>query len=198
MHPSASGGVPASLPVVRLIHDEQNRLIVAAPSAVTGRPDPGPTFDPFPLPPLPLSLHCWLTGLAAEFHRRHRRCLAALLLLDCEQRRWVQPLVPAQACGRDGAAWTLDPGNAPRPHVHRRVAGSFQTRDADDLFDAAGSVPQLDGLHLVQALMGKAPISVVFMFLHAEGETNIVAPDNVMHDDWDEALIEAAGRMTID
>jgi hypothetical protein len=118
-------------------------------------------------------------------------------MLDCQTRRWVRPLVPAQACGREGACWTLDLGDAPPPPPGRqRVAGSFQTRAARDLFAAAATVPRLDGVHIVQA--GGGSEWTIYSFLHLDGETSVVPPDDMMVDDWDQALQEAADRMSFD
>lgn len=195
---------PPGLPRVRLVRDGQRRAIVrAATDTGQGDPDAGDdaasAFDPFPLPPLPLSQHCWLTGFAAEFRRRHQRCVAALLILDCRSRRWVRPLVPAQACGRDGACWTLNLGTGPRPPRGGRVAGSFQTRLARGLFEAAATVPPLDGLHVVQAGGGGEGRGgedwSVYTFLRLGGQTSVVPPDDLMVDDWDQALAKASGRM---
>jgi hypothetical protein len=204
--PDETAGPPAlpagrPLPVVRLLlPDGHDRPLVAPPDAPDGpaaSSDPADAFDPFPLPPLPLSQHCWQTGLAAEFGRRHRRCLAALLVLDCRRRRWARPLLPAQACGRDGACWTLDPGgDARRPPPGYRVGGSFQACRAGDLFEAAAAVPPLDGLHVVQADTGRG--WAAFAFLRAGGQTTVVPHEHATADDWDQALAEAAGWMTFD
>jgi hypothetical protein len=186
---------PPGLRLIRLLRGDDGRLVVAPPQAEAARAGPL-RFAPFPLPPLPLSLHSWATALGAEFHRRHQRCLAALLMLDCQTRRWVRPLVPAQACGRDGACWTLDLGDTAVPPARQRVAGSFQTRAACDLFDAAATVPRLDGLHIVQA--GGGANWTVYAFLHNEGETSVVPPDDMLVDDWDQALLDAADRLNFD
>src|SRR4051812_30993528 len=161
--------------LVRLDLQDDGTLLVTSPRIAS---DPAP-FRPFTFPLLPLSLHCWLAGLGAEFLGRHQRCLAALLVLDCADRRWVRPLLPAQACGPDGACWTLDLGDDGPLSPGRRVAGSFQVRAAADVMDAASSVPHLDGLHVVQAAKAaRDGESVVYCFLHFAGETKVVTPDD--------------------
>jgi hypothetical protein len=181
--------------LIRLVRHGEGALLVTALAGE--RADPG--FSPFPLPPLPLSQHCWLTGLGAEFLGRHERCLAALLVLDCVERRWVRPVLPAQTCGRDGTCWTLDLGDDGPLPVPRRVAGSFQVRAATDVMDAASSVPHLDGLHIVQAAQAaRDGQAVVYCFLHFDGETAVALPESVFADDWEHALREAADRMTFD
>ncbi|HEY2585629.1 MAG TPA: hypothetical protein VGI81_07690 [Tepidisphaeraceae bacterium] len=51
---------PIRLPTIRLAHTE-----AGIPNVLPA--DPGDcSFDSFPLPRLPLSLHCWLTGLTAS------------------------------------------------------------------------------------------------------------------------------------
>lgn len=128
--------------LIRLVRNRTNTVHVVPPKRL--KPRTPPAFPTFRLPRLPLSLHCWMTGLSGEFLARHHRCLAALLVLDCQQQRWLPPVLPAQACGSDGASWTLDLGtDAPWP-VHRRIGGSFQARRGVDVIDAAGCVPQFD------------------------------------------------------
>jgi hypothetical protein len=174
---------------IRLVRNEQGDLMVT-PTNLSDAP-----FQPFEFPCLPMSLHCWLTGLGAEFRGRHDRCLAALLVLHCQTQRWVSPVIPAQTCGREGSAWTLDLGDQTLAENHR-VAGSFQMRQARDLLEAVETVPQIDGLHIVQTLQGQK--SFAYCFLHADGETGILPADKALADDWAEALAEAAPRMTLE
>jgi hypothetical protein len=180
---------PIRLPTIRLAPTE-----AGIPNVLPADPTDVP-FAPFPLPRLPLSLHCWLTGLTAEFRRRHGRCLAALLMLDCRAGHWAQPVLPAQTCGADGAAWTLDPGGERVP-AHHRVGGSFQMRRAADLIDACQTLPALDGLHIVQTLGGNRTLA--YCFRHAGGESTVLTPEEALEDDWALALAEAAGRMIIE
>ena len=178
-------------PLIQLQREGQGELIVA------GVDGDGPIlpFIPFRFPALPLSLHCWLTGLGGEFRRRHDRCLVALLVLHYGDERWVRPIIPAQICGADGAAWTLDLGEQVLGS-HHCIGGSFQVRTAVDVMDAVQTVPQLDGLHIVQTLRGQ--VSMAYCFLHAEGQTSVLSLEQAMEDDWAAAFAAAAARMTFE
>lgn len=185
-------------PLIRLVRDQGGNLVVtpAEPEEALPTPSPPPPFQPFRFPRLPLSLHCWLTGLGAEFQRRHARCLAALLILHHREARWVRPVLPAQVCGERGASWTLDLGEH-RPAAHHCIGGSFQVRTAiDDVFEAAETVPPLDGLHVVQNLKGQT--SMAYCFLRAEGVTSVLPAGEAMEDDWDTILAAAGSRMTLE
>jgi hypothetical protein len=175
--------------LIRLDRNQQGDLIVLPAETTTS------VFLPFIFPRFPLSLHCWLTGLGAEFRRRHDRCLAALLVLDCNDQRWIPPLIPCQTCGGDGAAWTLELGEQSLA-THHRIGGSFQMRQAADLMDAAQTVPSFDGLHVVQTL--KEQQTTAYCFLYSDGEAGVLPAEQAFVDDWAEALSEAAGRMSID
>jgi hypothetical protein len=177
--------------LIRLARSESGGLLVTSPDAA------GPTapFPSFPFPRLPLSLHCWLTGLGAEFRRRHGRCVAALLVLDCLEARWVPPVLPSQTCGQEGSAWTLDLGGQTLP-THHHIGGSFQMRAATDVMEAAETVPQFDGLHIVQTLQEHA--SMAYCFLHSQGETAVLPAEEALEDDWAAALAQAAPRMSLE
>lgn len=179
---------PSRARLIRLARGDRDELLVTPF-------DPSVPFVRFEFPRLPLSLHCWLTGLGSEFRRRRGRCLAALLVLDCRGGRWVQPVVPAQSCGADGSAWTLDCGDQ-ELSPDDRIAGSFQMRVARDLTEAMATVPPFDGLHIVQTLQGQR--SFAYCFLHAEGEIAILPVEGAMEDDWAIALDEAAAWMTFE
>jgi hypothetical protein len=120
-----------------------------------------------------------------------------LLLLDCRAKHWMLPAIPAQAYGADGTCWTLDLGDGVILPTHQRVAGSYQTARIADATEAAGAVPALDGLHLVQAAGDPEP-GDAYCFLHAQGQVHRVEPREVLGDDWDQALADAADRMAFD
>lgn len=187
-----SDPLPTRPPLIHLDRDRNGQLIVL-PAPATG--SARPPFRPFALPRLPLSLHCWMTGLGAEFQRRYEgRCVAMLLVLDCRDGRWVRPVIPAQTCGREGSAWTMDLGDEPLgPDQH--VGGSFQVRQARDVVDATATVPLFDGLHVVETLRGRE--TMAYLFHRASDETICVPADDAMVDDWAEAMAEAAPRMTL-
>src|SRR4051812_29103773 len=160
-----SPGAPRpAAPVIRLsricgvIHVLPREDAVTEDAAAAAPHAGGTLFEPFALPPIPLSMHCWLAGLGAEFRRRHRRCIAALLVLDCAQRRWLPPVLPSQACREEGASWTLDVGDVGPLPPNRRFAGSFQMRVGRDMTDAVSGVPQLDGVHVVQTVSRDAAV----------------------------------------
>ena len=191
-HEDQAPSDPSRSPRSRLIHLARNDLgeLLATPVDLSA-----PSFPPLEFPRLPLSLHCWLTGLGAEFRRRHDRCLATLLVLDYRMGFWVQPVIPSQSCGEEGSAWTLDWGHQVLPPDHR-IAGSFQMRVARDLNEAMETVPQFDGLHIVQTLQGQQ--SIAYCFLHIDGETSVLPVDQAMEDDWAIALDHAIEWMTFD
>jgi hypothetical protein len=177
--------------LIRLQRNERGDLLVTSADA-TGQMAAFPTF---PFPGLPLSLHCWLTGLGSEFRRRHGRCVAALLVLDCAEARWVSPVLPSQTCGQEGSAWTLDLGGQTLMSGHR-IGGSFQMRAASDVMEAAETVPQFDGLHIVQTLQEHA--SMAYCFLHSQGEIAVLPAEEALEDDWAAALAQAALRMSLE
>lgn len=174
--------------MIRLQQNANNELLVT-PS------DSSPPFEPFMLPSIPLSMHCWLTGLGNEFRKRHNRCIAALLVLHCKQQRWVSPVIPSQTCSPEGSAWTLDLGPERLPPDHR-IAGSFQIRMARDLMEAVDTVPEFDGYHIVQSHFNGR--SVAYCFLHYGGETGVLPVQQAMEDDWAMALAEAMPRMLLE
>jgi hypothetical protein len=177
--------------LIRLQRSERGDLLVNSPDVA----DPPTAFPSFPFPRLPLSLHCWLTGLGAEFRRRHGRCVAALLVLDCHEARWVSPVLPSQTCGQEGSAWTLDLGGQTLLSGHR-IGGSFQMRAAGDVMEAAETVPRFDGLHIVQTLQEHT--SMAYCFLHSQGEIAVLPAEEALEDDWAAALAQAAPRMSLE
>lgn len=177
--------------LIRLVRNAQGELLVTPADSA----QPSVSFDPFILPRIPLSLHCWLTGFGNEFRRRHDRCVAALFVLDCRSHGWITPVIPSQTCGRDGAAWTLDLGGHRLPS-HHRIGGSFQMRVARDVMEAIETVPDFDGFHIVQTLVAQK--SMAYCFLHASGETGVLPAEEAMEDDWAKALAEALWRMTLE
>src|SRR4051812_43022528 len=86
--------------LVRLTTDAAGHVLVNP--AGEGVSPPG--VEPFPLPRLPLGVLHWCSAVAALARARHRACLAVVLLLDPELRRWV-PTLPTQACSRRGVRW---------------------------------------------------------------------------------------------
>jgi hypothetical protein len=90
--------------------------------------------------------------------------------------------------------WTLDVG-APGLQPGQYFGGSFQLRVARDVLEAIETVPQLDGLHIVQTIKGH--LSIAYCFIHADGETAALPVEMVLEDDWATALADATPRMTL-
>ena len=153
-------------------------------------------WEPFPFPPMTLSNLTWLTSLGKAMWDRHKRCLATWLILDCRQRFWVPPMIPHQRCGSDGAAWRADRRDLADLPAGYRVGGSFQTRLAAGLDEAASSVPSVNGFHLVQDMHPPQPM--LYLFLHADGLTQCLEPSGgAVVDDWRQAIDFNSNRLEI-
>jgi hypothetical protein len=151
--------------------------------------------QPFPMPALALSNALWLNSFANTLWGRRGRCVALWLILDCRSQRWSPPIIPRQSCGRDGAAWRLDPIDFEDLPSLCRPSGSFQSRLARGPEEAASSVPPLDGLHLVQCVGSND--WELYAFLRAEGLTRYVGREDVIVDDWQQAIDAHGDRLEI-
>jgi hypothetical protein len=185
---SAAAAVPIGQ--VRLLGRKEQWLVVAP------RTDPAAhAFHPFVLPRPPESLVSWLVTGGERVWRRRQRCLAALLV-STGSGRWTLRL-PRQRCGPDAACWTASADDLPGLPADLRLAGSYQTRVLGPGGPAADTVPQVDGLHLVQALDPTAGRGPLWAFVRAERLTREVRPDRVIVNEFAEAIDEAAPRLRL-
>jgi hypothetical protein len=173
----------------RLVPGEEGRLLIQ-PLAATG--------TPFPLPRMPTTLMYWCTTLATRFRRQHHACLAVVLLLDPELRRW-SPHLPSQTCGRRELRWTLRASDYTELPDRLLVAGSFQSAPAGGLLDAHRRAPSFDGVHVVDqrrpAGRGRRRTT---LFVRAAGrEASLADPAAFTVDDVDAALRDAAARIRV-
>ena len=146
-----------------------------------------------------MSLVAWLSALGEQFWRERSACLAAALLLDPHTRWWV-PVLPYQRCGRRRARWSPTVADFAAEPVGLRLAGSFQTLTASDLFTAAAAVPRFDGVHVVEQRAGGRRPRHSWLFVRSNGgEAELLAdPAAVLTDDVQAALREAADRLQVD
>ena len=186
----------ADLPIPRL----PGRLLkLSSLSGLEASPleaDPPATlFSAISFPPFPLSQSAWLTGLGEHFFERHKRGVAALLLLDTHGGDWARPLLPTQRCSPEGASFQLcasDFAGSPPSH---RVGGSFQLTCATTMEESQAQVPAFDGLHQVYAISGR--LRTKYFFVRAQGIVHHMLPESVMFDDWRQYLVLHRDRLTL-
>ena len=153
----------------------------------------GDSPDPIPLPPMAFTNTLWLGGFAHTLWLRRRRCVATWLAVDFHMHRWLPPIIPHQRCGRDGAAWRLDPLDFADLPPFCMPAGSFQTGPVRGPEEALSYVPPLDRLHLVQGV--GAELTMLFCFVCAEGAIQCVDPEGVIVDDWQAVIDSNSDRL---
>ena len=165
----------------------------AAPLCHGGRCGPG--FTPFELPPPPRQRLDWLVVAGHRFWARHRRPMAALLLIDSRTQRWSIAL-PVQTCGREAARWSLSAARSPEQAATALVGGTFQViavqaRPSDH-------VPPLSGLHFVlrspDLSPGASPLSA---FVRDGGGLHAADPGALLSDDCAAAIIAAQPRLRL-
>ncbi|MDB5358379.1 MAG: hypothetical protein JWN24_4832 [Phycisphaerales bacterium] len=149
---------------------------------------------PIPLPPIPMSLTEWLAFFGQKFLARHRRCAAALLLLDCSTGLWAMTL-PAQRAGRDACCWEITGRHLPVVPPGMLVAGSFQTRVFSPGEAVADAVPPVDGVHLVHHQVGGQ--FRVDCFVCMQGAISPIPVEVLLVDDMEIALQSAMPRITL-
>jgi hypothetical protein len=137
-------GSPPSSRLVRLSFDRRGHLIAAPISR--GRKW---GFEAFPLPRLPLSTLRWCSAVARLLRCRSGVCLAVVLLVDRDLRRWF-PVLPTQTCSEAGISWPLLASDYTTLSSRLLIAGSFQSLMVGGLFEAAEHVPTFDGVHVIE------------------------------------------------
>lgn len=146
-------------------------------------------FAPFPLPPVPRSLLDWLVVAGQRFWNRHHRCMAALLLVDCQGGGWTLRL-PRQRCGPEFARWSAAAADHPDLPASMRLGGSFQTLAGDDAPQLA--VPTVPGFHFTLAVTERHPLAA---FVSRGREAIAVEPSSLLADDWGQTLHAALPRL---
>jgi hypothetical protein len=152
-----------------------------------------PEFEPFSLPPLPLSLHSWLTALTQVFFERHKRGIAALMLLNIETRHWAKPVLPQQTCDADGASFRLREQDFDQPATYY-VGGSFQLTGFCATEQVLPLIPRFDGLHILMSR--REGFRRRHFFLRADGENHPVVETSVLSDDWRDFLNASRHRLS--
>lgn len=184
--PPATGGQP--LGSVELIQGRHG-LLVSPPAKTVGED----CFEPFPLPLLPRSLADQAAFLADAFWQHQHRCMAFLLLLNCEQHCW-RLWVPRQHCGPDASCWSLTALSQTDPGPHWRVGGSIQSRILNDqdeeILDA---IPLLPGVH--QLLRIHPERQGVWSTLCLRGRVYPVMPHSILFDDFRQLFDDSRDRL---
>jgi hypothetical protein len=163
---------------------------------VSAAPKPGvtaPAFEPFPLT-FPQSFFNWLLMLGEHAYRLHNRCVAASLVLDTTSHIWF-PMIPNQVADSQSVSWTLGAEDVAKLAPAHVIAGSYQTRDNDELEVMAAMVPMLPGLHIVQGFQGNDR-SLRF-FVRIGEEVKLIDAWSVMFNDWATVLERHSPRMTL-
>ena len=165
--------------------DDQGRFWVSSHGA----------FPPLRLPTLPWSLHFWLCSLSESFEARHKRCLATLLILDCENGSWLRPRIPKQICEAGKSRWTtaLETPLCAR----QRVAGSFQTMSLTESSPGLEAIPLFDGVHILQSRQSDSQ-PMVRGYVRFQNEIQPLHLHQMIVDDWEQAMAEARERMILD
>ncbi len=151
-------------------------------------------FDPFEMPQIPRSLADWLLSLCQHFWNQHRRCLAAVLLLDSQTHGWGTA-IPTQRCSRDASCWSTRRENVDGLLPTHLLAGSFQCRIISPGEELADAVPPVDGVHLVLQLTPQK--NVLAMFIRMNGIVQAASADRVFLDDWENMLRRVESRLTL-
>jgi hypothetical protein len=138
-------------------------------------------FEPFPLPPFPLSQGIFLGQLAETFRCDSDRCIAAALTLHVRQRRWISPVIPHQRCERDGVSWSLHAADVEGFAPGTVIAGSFQSARGCGVDELLTRMPPLDGLHLAHSF--DVDRWFVYAFLRVGGDVRVCEPKAVLEDD---------------
>jgi hypothetical protein len=190
--------------MIRLTSGPDDRRLVVEPAVATpydgggGRVGRGRASAPLPLPRLPSSTVTWCAAVAARFRDDHGACLAIVLVLDRLSRRW-SPLIPTQVASGRAVRLALAASDLAHLPAHVLLAGSYQTRGAGDVFDAAAAVPAFGGVHVVeQGRGGRRPdASLLFLRIDATADAALADPAVILVDDVDQALREAFGRLRV-
>ncbi|MCL2646697.1 MAG: hypothetical protein FWD61_06795 [Phycisphaerales bacterium] len=146
-----------------------------------------PAFEPFGLPPLPLSQGSWLSALGTLFRRKYRRCLALHLILDCQARRWVNPIIPTQRCGPTSPTWSILEKDLTHLPASTRIGGSFQTGRADDINEIKARIPPYDGIHCFLKI--ERHLFTKFWMVRAGDQLDVIPPEFIVVDDWLQFII---------
>ena len=141
-----------------------------------------PAFEPFTIPPFPLSQDAWLSELGALFYRKYHRCLALHLILDCQARRWLDPIIPPQRCGPTSPTWSILEQDLLHLPPSTRIGGSFQTGFADDIEEIKIRIPPYDGIHCFFKI-GRHHFTK-FWLIRVIDQLDVIAPEAIVINDW--------------
>jgi hypothetical protein len=155
-------------------------VLVVRPLKRAGESMIGP-FEPFPLPPFPLTQQIFLSQLAETFRCDSDRCIAAALTLHVPQRRWISPVIPHQRCQRDGVSWSLQTADVEGFAPGTVIAGSFQSARGCGVDELLARVPPLDGLHVAHSF--DAGRWFVWVFVRVACEARVIEPPAMLEND---------------
>lgn len=191
--PSEGGGQADGQPAAAIVlRAEAQRQFTVLPAQ---RAD---TFEPFPLPRIPVSLLAWCSTLGGMFRQKHNRCLACLLTLDPRQRRWTRAIVPSQRCDPRRSVIHVDAASTSELPAGCVVAGSSQSAVLAEPADASALIPTFDGLHVVDDLSADPDDLASHCFVRADGLLFPISAEAVIFDDWVAALRQHADRLTFE
>lgn len=184
-----SSAFPSPLPPLENISlVEQDQKILVTSSSVA------PSFEPFELPLIQQS-HCqWMLQLCHNFQVRHQRCLALMLLLDCQTHQWGVS-IPCQRSSHDASCFWASRADFPEYPATVHIAGSFQSRVLAEHESPEDAVPASEGMHLVMQ-MQQEQISLIG-FLRIQEQIRPVLPSQVLYDDLMAALTRCTDRVQL-
>lgn len=183
----ANKPTPCSVPMLRptCLSRSEERWIASPAKGDFG-------FAPFVLPPPARSLIDWLGILGHRFWQENRRCMTALLLIDCRRCRWTLRL-PRQRCHADFAEWEIEPAeDLTRLPASIRIGGSFQTLASGK--DAASEVPTNPGFHFRLNLGAFKPLTAYIRF---DDQLTPEEPCTFLTDNFAQAINAAAPRVRL-
>lgn len=148
-------------------------------------------FLPFYIPLPPRRLIDWLVVVGHRFWRQRRRCMAALLLVDCCSGHWTLRL-PHQRCGTERADWSTSHDDFKDLPDSIRVGGVFQTVAGATVRQEC--LPVEDGFHFILSVISYAPMTA--MVRHSAGIER-VEPIQIVTNDWEQTIDAAMPRLRI-
>lgn len=148
-------------------------------------------FLPFPLPLPPRSLIDWLVVAGHRVWRQHRRCIAALLLVDRCSGQWTLRL-PRQRCGADRADWSVSRSDFAKLPASMHIGGTFQSISCK--MTPQDVAPAHDGFHFTLAVTAQKPLMA---FVRCGNSIQTVEPLAILASDWAKAIDDAMPRLRI-
>jgi hypothetical protein len=160
-------------------------------SPAKGECSAGRGFTPFFLSLPPKSLVDWLVVAGHRFWQQKKRCMAGVLLVDCQSGRWTLRL-PRQNCGIDSARWSISAVDFPKLANSMRIGGSFQTLATQCSLEEC--IPTVPGFHFILTLTGEQALSA---FIRDGQGLRMAEPIALLTNTWVQAIDAAMPRLRL-